>query len=80
MTPAEIQLLIESHLPDCSAEVVSEDLTHYEARVISGAFAGQRPLQRHQLVYQALGERMGREIHALSIAAYTPEEWAAREG
>lgn len=80
MTPAEIQQLIESHLPECSAEVAGEDLTHYEATVISSAFAGKRPLQRHQLVYQALGERMGREIHALSIAAYTPEEWRAREG
>jgi acid stress-induced BolA-like protein IbaG/YrbA len=80
MTPAEIQQLIESHLPGCSAEVASDDLTHYEATIVSSAFAGKRPLQRHQLVYQALGERMGREIHALSIAAFTPEEWAAREG
>ncbi len=80
MTPAEIQQLIETHLPECSAEVASEDLTHYEATVISSAFAGKRALQRHQLVYAALGERMGREIHALSIAAYTPDEWRAREG
>ena len=42
------------------------------------AFEGLRPLARHQLVYRALGERMGREIHALSIEAYTPQEWAAR--
>lgn len=80
MTPVEIQQLIETHLPECSAEVASEDLTHYEATVISSAFAGKRALQRHQLVYEALGERMGREIHALSIAAYTPDEWRAREG
>ena len=80
MTPVEIQQLIETHLPECSAEVASEDLTHYEATVISSAFAGKRALQRHQLVYAALGERMGREIHALSIAAYTPDEWRAREG
>lgn len=80
MTPAEIKQLIETHLPECSAEVTSDDLTHYEATVISSAFAGKRSLQRHQLVYQALGERMGREIHALSISAYTPEEWRVREG
>jgi len=80
MTPVEIQQLIETHLPECSAEVASEDLTHYEATVISSAFAGKRALQRHQLVYEALGDRMGREIHALSIAAYTPDEWRAREG
>ena len=41
-------------------------------------FAGKRSLARHQLVYQALGERMGREIHALSIEALTPDE-AGRE-
>lgn len=78
MTPAEVQQLIETHLPDCSAQVASDDQTHYEATVISSAFAGKRSLQRHQLIYSALGERMGREIHALSIAAYTPEEWRDR--
>jgi len=45
---------------------------------VGAAFEGLRPLARHQLVYRALGERMGREIHALSIEAYTPQEWAAR--
>lgn len=80
MTPAEIQQLIEAHLPDCSAQVASDDLTHYEATVVSSAFAGKRALQRHQLVYAALGERMGREIHALSITALTPEEWRDRAG
>jgi acid stress-induced BolA-like protein IbaG/YrbA len=79
MTPAEIQQLIEGHLPECTAQVASDDLTHYEATVISSAFTGKRALQRHQLVYAALGEKMGREIHALSIAAYTPDEWRERE-
>lgn len=80
MDPAEISQLIEAALPDCSARVVSDDQTHFEATVISSAFAGQRALQRHQLVYAALGDRVGREIHALSIQALTPEEWAARQG
>lgn len=78
MEPAEVQKLIETHVPDCHAQVTSDDQTHYEAVVVSDAFAGKRPLQRHQLVYAALGARMGREIHALSIQAYTTEEWAAR--
>lgn len=78
MQPEEIQQLIETHLPESSAMVASGDLRHYEATVISPAFSGKRPLQRHQLVYAALGERIGREIHALSIAAFTPEEWQAR--
>jgi hypothetical protein len=44
--------------------------------VVSEAFAGLRPLQRHQLVYRTLGARMGAEIHALSIRALTPAELA----
>ena len=41
---------------------------------VSEEFAGKRPLQRHQLVYSALGDKMGGDIHALSIKALTPEE------
>ena len=39
------------------------------------AFEGQRPIQRHQLVYAALGDRMKQEIHALSMKTLTPAEW-----
>jgi len=70
--------LIEAGLADCSAQVHSDDHTHYEATVVSTEFSGKRSLQRHQLVYAALGTRIGNEIHALSIRAYTPEEWAER--
>jgi acid stress-induced BolA-like protein IbaG/YrbA len=49
--------------------------------VVAAEFEGRRSLQRHQLVYATLGPRMGREIHALSIQAFTPDEWqAARSG
>jgi BolA protein len=51
---------------------------HFRVHVVSGAFAGLRPLQRHQLVYRALDELMRTDIHALSITALTPEE-ASRE-
>ncbi len=78
MTPQEISLLIEGGLEDCQARVSSEDNTHFEAVVVSPAFEGERPLKRHQMVYSCLGERMGREIHALSIRAFTPEEWSRR--
>jgi BolA family transcriptional regulator, general stress-responsive regulator len=47
---------------------------HFRVRVVSPAFAGLRPLQRHQLVYKALGEMMQTDIHALNIAAFTPDE------
>ena len=80
MKAAEVERQILAGLPGCHATVRSEDDTHFEALVIAAQFAGKRPLQRHQLVYATLGAAVGREIHALSIAAHTPEEWAARDG
>ena len=80
MTPQQIQELIETGLPDCTATVASDDNTHFDATVISTAFAGKRPLQRHQMIYAALGEKMGTDIHALSIRALTPDESASRGG
>jgi BolA protein len=52
---------------------------HFRLRIVSGAFAGLRPLQRHQLVYRSLGELMRTDIHALSITALTPEEATSGE-
>jgi len=75
MTPEEITRLIETGLPDCEVRVMSNDNTHFEAIVVSEAFAGQRPIARHQMVYQCLGSLMGNEIHALSIRAHTADEW-----
>lgn len=80
MTPGEISALISAHLPGSEVSVASEDNTHFSARVVSGAFEGLRPLGRHRIVYEALGSRMGGEIHALSIEAYTPVEWARLSG
>ncbi len=79
MDPAEICKLIEQGLPDASVRVFSDDNTHFEAVIIAPAFAGKRPLARHQLVYQCLGELMGQEIHAMSIRAHTLEEWQQLE-
>ncbi|MDZ7767804.1 MAG: BolA/IbaG family iron-sulfur metabolism protein [Woeseia sp.] len=75
MEPTEIARLIESGLPDASVQVRSDDNTHFEAIVVAEVFSGKRPLARHQLVYRTLGSRVGNEIHALSIRAYTPDEW-----
>jgi BolA protein len=47
---------------------------HYNVQIISRAFTGKAPLQRHRLVYEALQDLMQREIHALSIKALAPEE------
>jgi acid stress-induced BolA-like protein IbaG/YrbA len=75
MHPDEVKALIEAGLPDARVEVRGEDMTHFEAVIVSEAFEGLRTLQRHQLVYKALGERMGREIHALSMRTLTPAEF-----
>ena len=80
MDPNEIASLIEKNLPGARAEVSTDGQGHYEATVISAAFAGKRSLQRHQLVYGTLGERVGREIHALAVKTFTPDEWQARGG
>jgi acid stress-induced BolA-like protein IbaG/YrbA len=77
MNPEQVAELIRAAIPDAAVQVQSEDNTHYAARVISAAFAGMRGVARHQLVYRSLGERVGREIHALSIEAHTPAEWSA---
>lgn len=60
----------------CEHISVAGDGQHFEAVVVSTAFTGKSRVQRHQLVYQALGDRMREEIHALSMKTWTPEEWA----
>jgi acid stress-induced BolA-like protein IbaG/YrbA len=78
MDPRDITALIEQNLPGATADVHTDGQGHYEATVVAAAFAGKRSLQRHQMVYATLGARVGREIHALAIKAFTPEEWQAR--
>lgn len=74
MSPAEIEHLIMQGLPNAEVRVRSDDGTHFDAVIIAPVFAGKRSLARHQMVYAALGERMGREIHALSLRTLTPAE------
>jgi acid stress-induced BolA-like protein IbaG/YrbA len=77
LSPAEVKALIQQGLPSAHVEVNGEDHTHFEALVVSADFAGKRAVARHQMVYAALGARMGREIHALSLRTLTPEEYSA---
>ena len=74
MNPDQIAEMIRAGLPGADVVVQSEDNTHFAARVVAPQFAGKRPLARHQLIYKTLGELMGREIHAMSIEALTPDE------
>jgi acid stress-induced BolA-like protein IbaG/YrbA len=78
-TPQDVQRYIAESLA-CDHLQVDGDGRHFEALIVSSAFAGKRPVQRHQIVYAALGDRMREEIHALSMTTLTPEEWAARQG
>ncbi|TAK45206.1 MAG: BolA family transcriptional regulator [Betaproteobacteria bacterium] len=59
----------------CEHLEVIGDGQHFQALIVSNLFAGRSRVQRHQLVYQALGERMREEIHALSMKTLTPQEW-----
>jgi acid stress-induced BolA-like protein IbaG/YrbA len=64
---------------DCThVDVRGDDGVHFEALIVSPAFAGMARVRRHQMVYAALGERMHEEIHALSMHTLSPEEWASR--
>ena len=74
MNAETIQQLIEAGLPGARAQVQGDDGVHFEALVVSDAFAGKLPLARHRMVYATLGERMGGEIHALALRTLTPDE------
>ena len=76
VTPESIKDGIERGLACERVEVVG-DGQHFQALVVSPAFAGKSRVQRHQMVYGALGDRMRAEIHALSMRTLTPEELAA---
>jgi stress-induced morphogen len=77
ITPDEIRALILTALP--GAEVSVTDTTgggdHYAATVVSAAFGGRGPVDRHRLIYAALGDAMRGPIHALALETATPEEY-----
>lgn len=75
VTPEQVKTYIQSGLA-CDLVRVDGDGHHFEAVIVSPAFDGKNMIQQHQLVYQALGDRMREEIHALSIKTYTPDDWA----
>lgn len=74
MDPNEIAGLIEQGLPQAEVEVTTDGQGHYLAVVVSEDFAGKRSVQRHQMVYATLGQRVGNEIHALALKTLTPGE------
>ena len=74
MNSDDIKILIETSIKDAVATVSSDDNVHFEAVVISPAFREKSLIQRHQMVYGSLGEKMQSEIHALSLTTLTPKE------
>jgi len=82
MSTDEVEAAIEAGIPDCEATVTTprvpdeehED-AHFAAVVVSPAFEGKSLVQQHELVYDAVGDAMTREVHALEIKTYTPEEY-----
>ncbi len=74
VTPESVRQGISDGLA-CEHLEVSGDGQHFDAVIVSNAFEGRSRVQRHQLVYSALGDRMRQEIHALSMRTLTPSEW-----
>lgn len=74
MDISAIEARILQAMPGAQVEVESADNVHYVARIVSDAFTGCSRIQRHRLVHEAVGEAMGREIHALSLDLKTPAE------
>ncbi len=74
MNSDDIKVLIEASIEDAVVNVSSDDNVHFEAIVISQGFQEKSLVQRHQMVYSSLGDKMQSEIHALSLTTLTPKE------
>lgn len=75
-SPDDVRRYIAQTL-DCQHLEVDGDGRHFNAVIVSASFEGRSRVQRHQLVYAALGERMREEVHALSMRTLTPAEFEA---
>ena len=75
MAADDIEALIRAALPDAEIEIrdLVGDGDHYAARIVSSSFKGLNRVKQHQLVYRALGGRMGGELHALQLETAVPD-------
>ncbi|MCH2491471.1 MAG: BolA/IbaG family iron-sulfur metabolism protein [Gammaproteobacteria bacterium] len=73
ITPEDIKMWIEAGLSGSQVDVTG-DGRHFDAVIVSSEFEGKSAVQRHQLVYSVLGEKMRADIHALSMRTVTPSE------
>jgi BolA protein len=74
LSPESLQVDDEGH-QHIGHEGAKGGLGHFRVLVVSDKFQGQSPIKRHRLVYQAMGDLMQTDIHALAIEAFTPDEW-----
>jgi stress-induced morphogen len=76
MQPQEIETLIRSKFPDALIDIkdLAGDGDHYAAHIVSAAFKGKSRVQQHQMIYDALGGRMGGALHALALTTAVPPE------
>ena len=74
MAADEIEAMIRAAIPDAAVEItdLAGDGDHYEAKVTSASFEGMPRIKQHQLVYAALGGRMGGVLHALQLTTAVP--------
>ena len=73
MSIEELTKLIQQTIPDAIVTItdLAGDGDHYQAEVKSSAFAGKSRIEQHKMVYAALGDKMGGQLHALSVATKT---------
>jgi BolA protein len=72
-SPTRLLVKDQSHLHAGHAGA-QDGRGHYDVTIISAAFAGERPLARHRMIYEALGTMMDTDIHALRIDARVPQD------
>jgi stress-induced morphogen len=75
MSQSDLEAVLREGFPDAEIEIqdLAGDGDHYKARIVSTRFAGLPRVRQHQLVYAALGDRVGGELHALALETSTPK-------
>ena len=76
MSAVDIERLIKAKFPDATVKLqdLAGDNDHWAAHVVSTAFAGKSRVQQHQMIYDALGGRMGGVLHALQLTTGVPAD------
>jgi len=80
LSPQELSIQDESHKHAKHAGAMESGGGHYKLEIVASIFNNKSAIERHRMIYTALGETMGRDIHAISINAKTPEEAATKDG